>query len=491
MAPIKIFCVSILGFICLTILSLAGWNWPVLGSVITVLLVLAWFLVAWRNLPLAVVLLVAELVVGSFGYLTSLIIGSMELSLRLLLFLTAFGVMLYHLAANRQHVIFRHNWRWWFVGALVALLWAASRGYYNWNSFANLVLDANGYLYLLLLPLFLEAYTEARRVRVFYYVKLVLWPAVIWLSLSTLVLLYLFTHFEAGSIAWVYKWYRDSGLGEITPAGSGFFRVFSQSHLYSSLASVAGFAWLWQKIFQDKSQHWREPMLILTLVALTALLASLSRSLWLGAAAAWLLIPLLAAGPKKIKRALWYILTSVVLVASASGLVLATARLTWPVPPLGEASAQAFANRFGAEPAAQARLKLLSPLLLAISRAPVMGSGFGATVNYYSADPRAVKATAGGTGLVTTYAFEWGYLDLWYKFGLIGLWLYLMWLAWPWFKGLKLWRQGAPGAVEGAAGLALTAVYVTHLTTPYLNHPLGLGAVLALGAVILAGARSS
>lgn len=467
----------------LEIASIVGWFWPVVGSIIALILVLGWLMLAIKNLPLAIIVLIAELIVGSFGYIVSFNFGSTELSLRLGLFLAAFGVMIYRLTSNREHVIFTHPWRWWFVGALGSLLWAAGRGYYNWNSLDNLFLDANGYVYILLLPLFLEGYIEAGSERLLKYARQILAPSIIWLTLRTISLLYLFTHFGSESLVWLYKWYRDSGLGEITPAGGGFFRIFSQSHLYSALASVLGFAWLWRYLSSGQKITSRQPMVIFTLLSLVALLASLSRSLWLGTAVAWFLIPLLSAGTKRITRSLWYLLTSLVLVASAVGVVLFVSRSSWPVKPLGSASAQAFASRFGAEPAGQARLKLLPPLLEAIKNQPILGSGFGSTVSYFSTDPRAVASTAGGSGFVTTYAFEWGWLDLWYKFGLVGLLFYAAWLLMPWWRGFKYQRQGH---LLGLITPVLTALYITHLTTPYLNHPLGLGAVLALGTFVLA-----
>ncbi|KKT22227.1 MAG: hypothetical protein UW06_C0015G0018 [Parcubacteria group bacterium GW2011_GWE1_43_8] len=470
----------------LDIFSAIGWWSLGFSSVLTAVSVLAWVLVAIKNLPLGVSLLLVELIVGSFGRLTEFTFGSTEISLRLGLFIAAFGLMLYKIASDRQHIIFRHSWRWWFAGALAVLVWAAAWSYYNWNSLNDLFLDANGYLYILLLPLFLQAFEQAGQEKILHYARVVFIPAIIWLSVRTIVLLYLFTHFSAEALVPVYQWYRDSGLGEITPAGGGFFRVFSQSHIYASLASVIGFAWLWRYLGQNSKIPLLHPMIFFTLTSLITLIASLSRSLWLGAAAAWFLIPLLALPGKKLISLTKYLLISIILIASAAGMVLAVARVNWPVKSLGSASAQVFANRFGTEPAGQARLALLKPLAEAIKHNFILGRGFGATVLYYSTDPRAVAGSAGGSGFTLTYAFEWGWLDFWYKFGLIGLLVFTAWLAVPVMRGLKLWHNQNPA---GAGALALVALYVTHLTTPYLNHPLGLGAVLALGTFVISSVR--
>jgi O-antigen ligase len=86
-------------------------------------------------------------------------------------------------------------------------------------------------------------------------------------------------------------------------------------------------------------------------------------------------------------------------------------------------------------------------------------------------------------GSYTTYAFEWGYLDMVLKFGALGLFVYL------YFVGQiahKLWKKlkTAPASVIWALA-SLVVLLTTHIFTPYLNHPLGIG-VLIMGAAIAA-----
>lgn len=472
----------LLTLVMVDIVSMVGWHWPMVASILTVILVIAWLALAVKNLPLAVILLLVELIVGSFGRQVSLSWGTFEIPLRLGLFLAALAVMLYRLASNRHHVIFRHPWRWWFMGAVGVILWGAGRGYYLWNQPENLFLDLNGYLYLLLLPLFVEVYIQAGRDRLIYYSRILLLPSVIWLTVRTLILLYLFTHLEPEHLLWLYKWYRDTGLGEITAATNGFWRIFSQSQIYSALATALGLAWLWRYSEQTFKINWRQPIVIFTFIAMTGLVASLSRSLWLGVSVVWLLIPILSRANYKFKVFARYLVWSVILVVTASVSVLAVSRLSWPLPPLALPSGSALADRFGIEAAGQARINLWLPLWRAIQSSPYWGSGFGATVQYFSTDPRIVASTAGGSGFTTTYAFEWGWLDLWYKLGLVGLILWTMWLLVPWRYG---WRAWLAGDWWGAGIFALLTLYIVHFTTPYLNHPLGLGAVLALGACLI------
>jgi hypothetical protein len=129
---------------------------------------------------------------------------------------------------------------------------------------------------------------------------------------------------------------------------------------------------------------------------------------------------------------------------------------------------------------------------------PLLGSGFGTAVTYQTHDPRLLADNPGGQ--YRTTAFEWGYSDLWLKFGVLGI------LAYGWFMFalvrplcavVRRARGAMPSSSAGeisqenvralvAAGalLALAALLATHLFSPYLNHPLGIG-MLMMVAVLL------
>ena len=72
-------------------------------------------------------------------------------------------------------------------------------------------------------------------------------------------------------------------------------------------------------------------------------------------------------------------------------------------------------------------------------------------------------------GRYTTSAFEWGYLDIWLKIGLLGLLAYLILIV-------KIARESLKAGLLGEIlFIALTALVITHTFSPYLNHPLGIG----------------
>jgi hypothetical protein len=74
-------------------------------------------------------------------------------------------------------------------------------------------------------------------------------------------------------------------------------------------------------------------------------------------------------------------------------------------------------------------------------------------------------------GLYTTYAFEWGWLEHWIKFGILGVPL-MLWIV----VGLavRLWKQETmPFWLRVGSVSSLVGLMVVHAFTPYLNHPLG------------------
>jgi O-antigen ligase len=135
----------------------------------------------------------------------------------------------------------------------------------------------------------------------------------------------------------------------------------------------------------------------------------------------------------------------------------------------------------GNDAAVASRWSLLPVLLKEIVREPFFGQGFGSTVTYHSQDPRVLQSNPGGS--YTTYAFEWGYLSLWLKLGLLGLGAYLLFL---WQLTADSWKIGC--RTKNYIFLALPAgiifLAVTNAFTPYLNHPLGIGFLVLSSCLI-------
>jgi hypothetical protein len=318
------------------------------------------------------------------------------------------------------------------------------------------IADANAWGSLILL---LPAVDLARRYRED--CKVYLLPALsagfIWLVVETCFLAYLFSHdFSALSPA-VYLWIRKTGVGEVTRVVGSVFRVFFQSHIYALPVLFLSWSWMGAHPGKPKKNVW-----IACAVSTSVLLISLSRSFWLGAAAGGVASLMLLT----IQRTGWWKRLPYALGAVIAGTLLTAALVLFPIPKTGGASLLDVlrARADTGEAAASTRWVLLPALVEKIKQHPLLGSGFGATVSYASKDPHILQMTQGG--LYTTYAFEWGWLEHWIKFGILGVPL-MLWIV----VGLavRLWKQETmPFWLRVGSVSSLVGLMVVHAFTPYL-----------------------
>jgi len=130
--------------------------------------------------------------------------------------------------------------------------------------------------------------------------------------------------------------------------------------------------------------------------------------------------------------------------------------------------------------AVSSRMAELSPAFELIKKAPLLGNGFGTTVHFRSDDPR-IKNAANPEGWTDAAMIEWGYLDLAIKTGILGLLAYLAFLSviiWQLFRSVLKKDYFAAGLLAG-----FSALLIVNMFTPYLNHPLGIGIILAAMAL--------
>lgn len=439
---------------------------PIANSVAACAVGLLAFGLSLRVPSSGLALIALELVIGSKGRL--LVYGADEVNnggvpLRMILFaafVLGWGV----------RALVERRWKDWRpllrarYGYVVLAFVLASAFLNGWrldNPF--LFVDANAWVFLLLLVPALDIArrdSEAARQSIL----LAVFAALSWLVFETGVLFYIFSH-DVG--AWrdaVYLWVRRSGVGEITRLIEGYStsRVFLQSHVYAVLGLVGLFAFA--KDVRKGSVHL--PRIGYAALASTAII-SLSRSLWIGAVVGGLVAAVFLLRRKRLLASV-----KTAFVGCLAGFLVVMALMYFPFPSSRPISlVQLFTARADvSEAAALSRWQMLRPLFEKIRQSPLIGHGFGATVTYTSSDPRIVQKT-GGT--YTTYAFEWGWLDFWIKFGLVGIVAVLLILF---DLGRRLARTGGPSAEAWIAVLA--ALAATHVFTPYLNHPLGLSVLI-------------
>ena len=429
---------------------------PTVELLVTIMIILIFFSLAFFRPTWLCYISIAELVIGSKGYLFQLTIGSTAISWRMMMFAILLLVALIKIVKKRNFKIFGNFPRaliWLFAWLCVAGLWGLIRG----NSSANVYFDVNAFLYLLIfIPWLVILPTDPNwRSRA---LTILLAGATI-VGLESWLMLLLFGQ-DLSVLPTIYHWIRNTGVGEITLINGHLYRIFLQSQIYCLLIfGLTLVVW----IRGQAASWWWWPMMFSGL----GVIISLSRSYWLGlgAISIWCLYILLRPHTAKAWRRL-----SVVIPVGLLIWILISWAVNWPSPwPIhgrgGNANVIiARLHTSGAADASTARQNQFHPLIQAIIRHPVIGSGFGTTVTYYSTDPRV-------RGWRTTAAFELGYLDLWLKIGLIGLGLYAWWVI----NTMRLISRNNL-SVYFLAGMI--ALLVVNLTSPYLNHPLGLGWIL-------------
>ena len=213
-------------------------------------------------------------------------------------------------------------------------------------------------------------------------------------------------------------------------------------------------------------------------VALAAgILLSMSRSFALGAVAAAGLISLHALKESGATQTLKRSVFAGVLMLFGCVLAWGTVAFPFPSQPgIQDAAFYSMSAGTGRDAAISSRWSLLSPMMDQIKRAPILGSGFGTEVTYTSDDPRVRSVYE--DGVVTTYRFEWGYQDLWLKMGVFGLIAFVL-IALSLGRGTYMTaKKHGYGWIVVGLGAGVVALYVAHIFSPFLNHPIGIGYLL-------------
>ncbi len=443
--------------------ALPAWRLPVLC-----VLGVGAVLVSLTDLRHLFLVAVAEAVIGSHGRLFFADVGGFSLSFRMVLFALLAAGWIIHTARGCSRILHVRHAN--LAGPLLLLVAAISlgvvRGLSRGASPGDLFADANGYAFLLLIPIGLDLFAGRSDV-----VRLaeVFAGAVAWLAAKNLLLLYLFSHAFGPLLTAIFTWQRTYRLSEITHLPAGAVRVFAASEVFMIPAVVLGMLLLWRA---GSRRVWAW-----TVLMAAAFLLSLSRSFWLGtlvAAAGMLPVALRfdIIPPARFER-----LCRVIVGTFGIGLLalFTLAIFPWPHRLQTVGTWNVYGDRLldASDAAVSSRWNMLPPLSRAIAESPVFGSGFGTVITYQSDDPRMHDLFKGGR--VTTGAIEWQYLEIWLKMGLIGLFA----IIWLWWRiGLAFWKTvKTAGEADRflAMGLMLSflAFVVANLFTPYVNHPLG------------------
>ncbi|PIT89641.1 hypothetical protein COU23_02835 [Candidatus Kuenenbacteria bacterium CG10_big_fil_rev_8_21_14_0_10_36_11] len=595
----KYFKITFFLLILAEILSYLGWAHPIINTICFVVIILAMLILCLKKLEWGIYILLAELFIGSkSGAMFSLNSGDINLSVRMGIFVVVTGVWLMHelmriikrIDANK---ILALDWNYKVCHSRasgnpkiksnavfheipacagmtkktgmakniilfgIVLCWAFVWGIIRSNDFGNVFLDFNNWLYFLVALPLTRIYTNenTNKHKFIKNIISILSATAVIIFLKTIFLFYIFTHSFAFIGSDIYKWVRDTGVGEITNMAGGFYRVFMQAQIYSLILFFIilfchscesrnpeknNLKFLDPDLRQDDkiNKHNKKNFILLItyylllITTFTVIILSFSRSFWVAFIITLLFyyfiilffkLPI-THYPLPI---IFHSFAKLFFIATISlGLVIFILYLPPKISNLNLIAV--FGQRATqGEAASNSRVNQLKPLLLAITKHPLIGSGFGTTVTYKSNDPRIVNETAGQSGLVTTYAFEWGYLDMILKFGLVGLVIYLIIIFKILGRLLKLktasWRtklkinsnnqiqnnnfldpdfrrddkkeednnkenyglQITDYRLQMVFFLALIALLVVNIFSPYLNHPLGIGFLILSFVLIL------
>ena len=117
-----------------------------------------------------------------------------------------------------------------------------------------------------------------------------------------------------------------------------------------------------------------------------------------------------------------------------------------------------------------------------IKNSPILGNGLAYEITYTSQDPRYITPD-NPQGQITTYSFEWGWLNIWLKFGIGGLLLYLFLVLKIIIDSVKLFLNKKRKIIIVFA-FFIISISAVHIFSPYLDHPLGIGLII-LSIIIL------
>ncbi|MFA5247846.1 MAG: O-antigen ligase family protein [Patescibacteria group bacterium] len=470
--------------------SYFGYIFPNLGNIFFWLITASVLILSLKNLRYGAWLAIIELLISSKGYLFSANISGTEISIRIAIWLILMSVWLvYFLSSFFKKVpekksiflkpeTYRQNYLYYFFGLFFFIAIGLINGLLH-NDFADVFLDFNGWLYFaLLFPLFESIFNKniagENPLEPIFRIFSV---AISWLFLKTFILLFFFSHITAGSnlMKSLYHWVRDTGVGEITMMPFGFVRIFFQSHIFILVAFYVLLMIIlkfWDEIKINKKLL---VFLILAQTAITSLIIiSYSRSFWVGLVAAFPFFSFVVIKKYGWKKFLAGVALTTASIFLAIGLVAGTVNFPFPKPGADFNITDALsdrASRINNEAAASSRYALLPELWREIKNNFIFGGGFGRTVTYRTSDPRILENNS--SGYYTTYAFEWGWLDVWLKIGLFGMLFYLFFFGKIIIDALK-----KESWLADCLAISLLTLAVINFFTPYINHPLGIGLFL-------------
>lgn len=467
------------------LISFAGYCLPVLGKIFFLIILLITFYCASKNLLWGLIIVLGELFIGSQGHLFSINIFHWEISLRIALFGIIWLVFIIKLLSKQSNLISHNAKNAFYLKLLFVfmafIIWAFIIGLIKNNGYTNIYADGNGFIYLFYLIIFLAVEkNESFIIKIF----ITLSASLLVVALLTFIYFIIFAY-QPFDLNLMYKWVRDTRLGEITFVNGNIYRIFLQAQIYSLIGLIIAYIFFSKSRMLNTNANVEKKInkwfLFIAFCSSLTTILSFSRSNWVGMIAAFgffLLIVLIIFKLKLLSVS--KIIAYFVLINAVSLIFLYVTSGNF-----SPALIRSRVSNLTDDSAGISRLNQLQPLWQNVKGNLILGAGFGKTITYQTNDPRILKKAP--SGWYTTYAFEWGYLDLLLKFGIFGFFAYLLLLFTLVKKGVILLKTNITenqkllitGVITGLIGISFTNIF-----SPYLNHPLGLGYLIITAVTI-------
>ncbi|PIZ96278.1 MAG: hypothetical protein COX80_01715 [Candidatus Magasanikbacteria bacterium CG_4_10_14_0_2_um_filter_33_14] len=456
--------------VALEVASFFTFLFPSIHNLLFILVTIFTAFLIYKKTEYGIYLFITELIIGGQGYLFSYEFDNFKISFRLVIFLLLFSIGMtrflrkkdWSISKNKISITLLVLFTFIFISLITSLA--------KHKPLQDIFLDINGYLFFGLGIIFLTTkIPNLNNLKNNKIIKILL-TASSWLAIKTILSLSLFSYGIAKvGDSLIYKWLRDTRVGEITQMNYPFYRIFFQSHIYNliSIFLILTVVFLYTKKYNKKQIVF---FLFLLFLNFSAILISQSRSFWVSGfiTLVFFLFSLIFIFKQKWQKILVFIFlipTILVLNNLFISLVL-------------QKNFNLISNRIvetsSNTSSVSSRSSQITPLLKQIKQAPIFGNGFAQKVNYTSDDPR-IKNEQNPEGNYETYSFELGYLDIILKIGILGFLSYIFLLVFLMLKNFKLLKE-KEWLVFTILGLLI--IIMTDAFTPYLNHPLGIGFIL-------------
>ncbi len=472
--------------ILIELLSLFAFLVPAFMPFAFITIFLVTLILSFQNLKYGLYILFIELIIGSLGYLFWWDLGSFKISIRIALWLALmfawFLKLLFQLYKQKNFSafknIFNKNLKYFYI-LFIFIILGLVNAYFRGNNLKDTFFDFNAWIFFLLIFPISEAFHEKKDINIL--IK-VLSAGIFWVALKTFILLFVFSH-NFSFLPELYRWIRDTRVGEITRFDSGFVRIFFQSHIYF----IPAFFYAFYRIFIKFKESGKFRNILIYFAYLTCFLSIIilgySRSNWLGFLFGLFLFFIFLFYEKNKLKNIFKLLITFIL-SGIFSLIFISLIINFPLPNIkNNLNALSLvgdrASQVSSEAGASSRWNLLPVLWKEIKSSPIIGKGFGRNVTYISDDPRVREQNL--DGIYKTYAFEWGWLDIWLKLGFFGLIAYLLLLFNIIQKTFEIIKENSQNKIFFISFLiGLFSIIAIHFFSPYLNHPLGIAYLVLL-----------